>query len=163
MIHTIALCLWGFAGSHVLCKNCFASFVAQSMTFVMSSTLQSLLSFSDRCLNSSRFLLKQSRLVFLRLVVCSSVSFCLFLVIQSRLVFLRIAPCSSVSFCQFLILQSSIVFLRLAACSSVSLFCCFETHSHIVILHLVACSSVSFCLFLVIQSRLVFLRLSHSS
>ncbi len=45
IIHTVALCWWGFAGSRVLCKNCFASFVARSMMFVMSSPLQPLLLF----------------------------------------------------------------------------------------------------------------------
>jgi hypothetical protein len=38
MIHTIALCIRGFAGSRVLCKKCFAS-------FVMSSPLQSFVVF----------------------------------------------------------------------------------------------------------------------
>jgi hypothetical protein len=141
IIHTVALCLWGFAGSCVLCKNCFASFVAQSMTFVMSSPLQSLLSFRDRWLISSRFLLIQSRLVFLHLAACSSVSFCRFLVFRSSIVFLRLAPCSSdlvISSC-FLLIQSCLVFLRLAACSSVS-FCQFLVfRSSIVFLHLAPC------------------------
>ena len=38
MMHTIALWLWGFVGCCVLCNICFASFIAQLMTFDISSS-----------------------------------------------------------------------------------------------------------------------------
>ncbi len=134
IIHTVALCILGFAGSRVLCKNCFASFIAQLMTFVMSSPVQSPPYFRNRCLISSRFFL-----------------------IQSRLVFLCLTPCSSVSVCRCLISHSCIVFLRLAPCSSVSVCCCFVTHSRIVFLCLALSSWVSNSHFLFIHSKLIFL------
>ena len=120
MMHTIALCIWGFAGFRVLCKNCLASFIARLITFVMSCPLQSLLSLCNWCLISLCFFLIQSCLVFLHLAHCSSVSVCRCFVLRSRSVLLRLAPCSCVSFCRCFVTHSRIVLLHLALSSWVS-------------------------------------------